>query len=33
MERPRNIGALQNDARYHDYHRRIWTELAAEMVV
>jgi NitT/TauT family transport system ATP-binding protein len=33
IERPRNIGALQNDARYHDYHRRIWTELAAEMVV
>ncbi len=33
IERPRNIAALQNDARYHDYHRRIWTELAAEMVV
>jgi len=33
MERPRHIGHLQNDARYHEYHRRIWTELAAEMVV
>ncbi|MEA2911023.1 MAG: NitT/TauT family transport system ATP-binding protein [Bradyrhizobium sp.] len=33
MGRPRNVGALQNDTRYHDYHRRIWSELAAEMVV
>jgi NitT/TauT family transport system ATP-binding protein len=33
LERPRNINALQNDPRYHDYHRRIWADLAAEMVV
>ena len=33
MVRPRNISALQNNAQYHDYHRRIWSELAAEMVV
>lgn len=33
IERPRNINSLQNDQRYHDYYKRIWSELAAEMVV
>ncbi|MGE0153515.1 MAG: ABC transporter ATP-binding protein [Reyranellaceae bacterium] len=33
IERPRNINALQNDSRYHDYYKRIWGDLAAEMAV
>jgi NitT/TauT family transport system ATP-binding protein len=33
LERPRNINALQNDPRYHDYYKRIWSDLAAEMAV
>ena len=33
LARPRNINALQNDPRYHEYHQRIWGDLAAEMVV
>jgi len=33
LARPRNIKALQNDVRYHEYHRRLWSDLAAEMVV
>lgn len=31
LPRPRDIGALQNDARYHEYYQRIWSELAQEM--
>jgi NitT/TauT family transport system ATP-binding protein len=33
LERPRNINALQNDQRYHEYYKRIWGDLAAEMAV
>ncbi len=33
MARPRNIRDLQNDTQYHEYHRRIWRELSAEMAV
>lgn len=33
MPRPRSISALQDDAQYHAYHKRIWSELSAEMVV
>jgi len=33
LPRPRSIGALQNDARYHEYYRRIWGELGTEMEV
>ena len=33
LSRPRSINALQNDPRYHEYHQRIWGELAAEMAV
>ena len=33
LPRPRSIGALQNDARYHEYYRRIWAELGTEMQV
>lgn len=33
LPRPRSISALQDDARYHEYHRRIWGELGTEMEV
>ena len=33
LPRPRSISALQNDARYHEYYRRIWGELGTEMEV
>jgi len=33
LPRPRSISALQNDARYHEYYRRIWAELGTEMEV
>ena len=33
LARPRNINALQNDPRYHEYYKRIWGDLAAEMAV
>jgi NitT/TauT family transport system ATP-binding protein len=33
LPRPRSIGALQNDPRYHEYYRRIWGELGTEMAV
>lgn len=33
LERPRDIGELQKDERYHHYYQRIWNELQAEMPV
>jgi NitT/TauT family transport system ATP-binding protein len=33
LPRPRSIGALQNDPRYHEYYRRIWGELGTELQV
>ena len=33
LARPRNISALQNDPRYHEYYKKIWGDLAAEMAV
>ncbi len=31
LPRPRDIGALQNDPKYHEHYQRVWTELAGEM--
>lgn len=33
LARPRSINALHEDPRYHEYHKRIWSELSAEMAV
>ena len=33
LPRPRSIGALQNDPRYHEYYQRIWGDLGKEMAV
>jgi NitT/TauT family transport system ATP-binding protein len=33
LARPRNINALQNDPRYHEYYKRLWGDLSAEMAV
>jgi NitT/TauT family transport system ATP-binding protein len=33
LARPRNINSLQDDSRYHEYHKRIWVDLSAEMAV
>jgi NitT/TauT family transport system ATP-binding protein len=33
LPRPRNIGALQRDALYHQYYQRIWGDLEEEMAV
>jgi NitT/TauT family transport system ATP-binding protein len=33
LPRPRSIGALQNDPRYHEYYQRIWGELGTEMTL
>jgi NitT/TauT family transport system ATP-binding protein len=33
LPRPRNIHALQDDARYHEHYKRVWGDLASEMVV
>jgi len=33
LPRPRNINALQDDPRYHDYYKRIWGDLSSEMVL
>ena len=33
LARPRHISALQNDPRYHEYHKRLWGDLAAELAV
>ena len=33
MPRPRNVGALQNDTKYREYHRQIWNELSSEMTI
>jgi NitT/TauT family transport system ATP-binding protein len=31
LPRPRDIGALQNDPKYHEHYQRIWNELSGEM--
>ena len=33
LPRPRNIVALHEDAKYLDYHKKIWHDLSAEMTV
>lgn len=33
LPRPRDIVALHEDAKYHDYHKLIWHDLSAEMTV
>jgi len=33
LPRPRSIGALQNDPRYHECYQRIWGELGSEMTL
>lgn len=33
LPRPRNINALQNDARYHGYYQKIWRDLGLEIAV
>ena len=33
LPRPRNINALQDDPRYHEYYKRIWGDLSSEMVI
>lgn len=33
LSRPRNIGALQNDPRYHEYYQQVWTDLGLEISV
>lgn len=33
IDRPRDIKALQEDARYHDYYKSIWADLSSEMRV
>jgi NitT/TauT family transport system ATP-binding protein len=33
LPRPRSIGSLQNDPRYHEYYQRIWGDLADEMAI
>ena len=31
LPRPRDIASLQNDPRYHEHYRRVWSDLAEEM--
>lgn len=33
LPRPRNISALQHDASYHEYYKRVWADLGLEIAV
>jgi NitT/TauT family transport system ATP-binding protein len=33
LPRPREINALQDDPRYHEYYKRVWGDLSSEMVI